>query len=62
MEAYEWRVAVETVHSGPRYRGDVALLTDKAAGEAADYQIASVGCRLSVVGICDPSDISRELH
>jgi hypothetical protein len=37
-------------------------LTDKAAGEPADYQIDPVRRRLGVVGIRDPSDVSRELH
>src|SRR5947207_3091240 len=62
MEAHEWRIAAQIVHSCPRHRGDEALFTDKAAGEPADHQIAPAGRRLGVVGIRDPSDVSRELH
>jgi len=62
MEADKWRTAAEIVHSCPGNRRNVSLLTDKAAGQPADYQIAPVGRRLGVAGIRDPSDVSRELH
>jgi hypothetical protein len=62
VEAHKWLTAAEIVHSCPRYRNDVALLTDKAAGEAADYEIAAVRRCLGMVSICDPGDVSRELY
>jgi hypothetical protein len=41
----------------------VPLFTDKATGEAADYEIAPGGRRLGVIGVYDPGDISRaRLH
>jgi hypothetical protein len=62
VEADEWCVAAETVHAGPGHCGHEPLLTDKAAGEAADDEMASVGCRLGVAGIFNPGDVSGEFH
>jgi hypothetical protein len=40
----------------------VPLFTDKATGEAADYEIAPGGRRLGMIGVYDSGDISRELQ
>jgi len=61
MKADKWRTAAEIVHSRPGNRRDVSLLTDKAAGQPADDQIAPSGV-VSAWRHPQSSDVSRELH